>query len=88
MNLITVTIIPLNHAKNSGIEPLAIGLSYELLQETIKRPSIIYLHNQPSLTWPVSHFPPVLCSTFLVIEQQPIKEQTVLGISSGVFGWF
>ena len=74
------------YVKTSGIEPVYIGLSYELLQETVKRPSIIFTAQLAfpylaSKSFTASYYAPV----FLVMVQQPVKVHTVLGISSGVF---
>jgi len=74
------------HATSSGIEPVAVGLSYEVLQETTKRPSIIFsaqlaAPHLASKSFAASFYAPV----FLVIVQQPIKEHSVLGLTSGIF---
>ena len=74
------------HIKTMGIEPVAIGVSYELLQESTKRPSII-LSSQiafphfASKSFTATYVAPM----FLINVQQPVKVHNIFGLSSGVF---
>lgn len=74
------------HERSSGIEPAAVGFSYELLHEKANRPSIIF---SSQLAFPLlaskSFTAVYYAPSFLINIQQPVKLNHVFGFSSGVF---